>query len=105
MTPGFLGRSDPIRPDGEVAMDTERNLLFGVVALQNGAVDADGLAETCAAWASEEALPLADLMVDRGLMTVEQRTEVEAAVKHELAAHGGDPRATLAATIDGRSLE
>ena len=34
-------------------MDTERNLLFGVVAFQNGAVDADGLAETCADWASE----------------------------------------------------
>jgi serine/threonine protein kinase len=86
-------------------MDTERNLLFGVVALQNGAVDADGLAETCAAWTSEATLPLADLMVDRGLLTAEQRTEVEAAVEHELAAHGGDPHATLAATLDGRSLE
>ena len=42
-------------------MDTERNLLFGVVAFQNGAVDADGLAETCAAWASEPTQPLADL--------------------------------------------
>ena len=31
-------------------MDTERNLLFGVVAFQSGAVDADRLAETCAAW-------------------------------------------------------
>ena len=29
-------------------MDTERNLLFGVVAFQNGTVDADRLAETCA---------------------------------------------------------
>ena len=37
-------------PDGEALMDTERNLLFGVVAFQNGAVDADRLAETCAAW-------------------------------------------------------
>ncbi len=72
-------------------MDTERNLLFGVVAFQNGAVDADGLAETCAAWASEPTRPLADLMVDRGLMTDEQRTEVEKAVAQELATHGGDP--------------
>ena len=86
-------------------MDTERNLLFGVVAFQNGAVDADRLAETCAAWASEPSLPLADLLVDRGLMTDEQRTEVEKAVAHELEAHGGDPQATLAATMDGRSLE
>jgi serine/threonine protein kinase len=86
-------------------MDTERNLLFGVVAFQNGTVDADGLAETCAAWASEPTQTLADLMVDRGLMTDEQRTEVEKAVAQELETHGGDPEATLAATIDGRSLE
>ncbi len=86
-------------------MDTERNLLFGVVALQSGAVDADGLAETCAAWATEPTLPLADLMVDRGLMTVEQRTQLEETVARELASHGGDPHATLAATVDGRSLE
>ena len=72
---------------------------------QNGAVDADGLAETCAAWATEPTLPLADLMVDRGLMTDEQRTQVEQAVAQELASHGGDPHATLAATVDGRSLE
>src|SRR5262245_66071253 len=86
-------------------MHTERSLLFGVVALQSGAVDADGLAETCAAWSSEPALPLADLMVDRGLMTDEQRAQVEETVARELASHGGDPQATLAATIDGRSLE
>jgi eukaryotic-like serine/threonine-protein kinase len=86
-------------------MDTERNLLFGVVAFQNGAVDADRLAETCADWVSQQTRPLADLMVDRGLMTDEQRTEVEKAVSQELASHGGDPHATLAATMDGRSRE
>ena len=79
-------------------MDTERNLLFGVVAFQNGAVDADRLAETCAAWASEPSVTLADHLLDRGLITAEQRTEVEKVVAHELEAHGGDPQATLAAT-------
>jgi serine/threonine protein kinase len=86
-------------------MDTDRNLLFGVVAFQNGAVDADRLAETCAAWAAEPSQPLANLFVNRGLMTDEQRTEVEKVVAHELEAHGGDPQATLAATMDGRSRE
>src|SRR5262249_18913089 len=86
-------------------MDTERSLLFGVIAFQHRAVDADRLAETCAAWVAEPTVPLADLLVDRGLMTDEQRTEVEKVVEHELAMHGGDTRATLAATIDGRSLE
>ncbi len=44
-------------------------------------------------------------MVDRGLMTDEQRTRIEETVARELASHGGDAHATLAATIDGRSLE
>jgi serine/threonine protein kinase len=86
-------------------MDTERNLLFGVVAFQNGAVEADRLAETCADWASQPSRPLADLLVDRGLITDEQRTEVEHVVRRELASHGGDAQATLAATMDGRSRE
>ena len=86
-------------------MDSERNLLFGVVAFQSGVVDADRLAETCADWVADPTLPLANLFIDRGLMTVEQKTEVEKAVERELEAHAGDPHATLAATIDGRSLD
>jgi eukaryotic-like serine/threonine-protein kinase len=86
-------------------MDSERNLLFGVVAFQNGTVDADRLTETCAAWVEEPSQTLADLFVNRGLMTDEQKTELEKVVAHELKVHGGDPHATLAATIDGRSLE
>ena len=85
-------------------MDTERDLLFGILAFQNGAVDADCLAETCAAWATEPSITLADHFIDRGLITAEQRTEVEKVVAHELEAHGGDPQATLAATMDGRSM-
>jgi eukaryotic-like serine/threonine-protein kinase len=86
-------------------MNTDLDLLFGVVAFQNGAVDADRLAETCNDWATEQTLPLADLLVNRGLLTAEQRTEVDKAVAHELENHGGDPHATLVATIDGRSRE
>ena len=85
-------------------MSTERDLLFGVVAFQGGAVDADCLAETCAAWAAQPSQPLADLFVAQGLLTVEQRAEVEKVVARELASHGGDPEATLAATIDGLRL-
>jgi eukaryotic-like serine/threonine-protein kinase len=86
-------------------MDSERNLLFGVVAFQSGTVDADRLAETCAAWVEEPSQTLADLFVGRGLMTDEQKTELEKVIAHELEAHGGDLQATLAATIDGRSLD
>jgi serine/threonine protein kinase len=86
-------------------VDTERNLLFGVVAFQSGAVDGDRLAETCADWVADPTLPLANLFIDRGLLTLEQKTDVEEAVEQELKAHGYDPHATLAASMDARSLD
>ena len=86
-------------------MDADRDLLFGVVALQQGAVDADRLAETCAVWVTAPTLPLADLMVDRGLMTDEKRIELEKVVARELEAHGGDPHITLAAALDTPARE
>jgi eukaryotic-like serine/threonine-protein kinase len=86
-------------------MDADRDLLFGVVALQKGAVDADRLAETCAVWVTAPTLPLADLMVDRGLMTDEKRIELEKVVALELEAHGGDPHVTLAAALDAPARE
>jgi tetratricopeptide (TPR) repeat protein/tRNA A-37 threonylcarbamoyl transferase component Bud32 len=85
-------------------MNIERDLLFGVLAFQGGAVDADGLAEACTAWADEKSLPLADLLVSRGLITDQQRMAIEDLVVSEIDAHGGNPRASLEAVIDGRSL-
>jgi serine/threonine protein kinase len=86
-------------------MDTELNLLFGVVAFQNGVIDADRLVEAMAEWRSHQSRVLADLFIGRGLMTVEQRVEVENTVAHEVNRHGGDLELTLAAILDARSLE
>jgi hypothetical protein len=85
-------------------MDAELNLLFGVVAFQNGAVDSDRLAESCAVWASKPTMPLAKLFVGRGWMTEEQRTELQKVMATGLAAHGGNPQVTLAASLDWRLL-
>ena len=50
-------------------MDQDRNLLFGVLALQADLIDAPRFAEACSAWASRKETPLADLMIDRGWIT------------------------------------
>src|SRR4051794_31944797 len=86
-------------------MDTNRDLLFGLMAFQKGVIDADRLSETCAAWNGEAAIPLADRLVDQGWLTVEQKVELEYALTEELKAHGGDLEATMAANADGRCLE
>jgi hypothetical protein len=86
-------------------MDTQRDLLFGLLAYQKGVIDADCLAETCAGRIADRTVPLAETLVNQGVLTVEQRVQLEDAVREELAAHGGDPQATIQANLDGRSLE
>ena len=58
-------------------MDTERNVLFGVLALQSGLIDADRFLDACTAWAARKDVPLAELMVGRGWLRSEDRAWVE----------------------------
>jgi WD40 repeat protein/serine/threonine protein kinase len=83
-------------PPGPV-VDTDRNLLFGILALQAAVIDKDQFAEVCAAWTTRKATPLADLLVERGWLTAEDRQDVERLVQRHLARHKGDARQSLAA--------
>jgi serine/threonine-protein kinase len=78
-------------------MDTDRSLLFGVLALQADLLDNDRFAEACSAWAARKETPLADLLVERGWLTAEERSHVEFLLDRKLKKHGGDAMATLAA--------
>ncbi len=86
-------------------MNTHDNLLFGLIAFQSGAVEADELAETCAEWAANNIVALGDRLVDRGCLTIEQKSQVESLMAEAVYQHGGDAEAALAATVDGRFLE
>src|SRR5205085_9209748 len=81
-------------------VDTDRNLLFGVIALQDAYLDNDRFAEACAAWATRKQTLLADLLVERGWLTAAERQEVERAVERHLKRHGGDVRKSLGALAD-----
>jgi serine/threonine-protein kinase len=78
------------------AMDTDRNLLFGVLALQTDLLDPARFAEACSAWASRKGTPLADLLVERGWLTPADRADVEKLLDRKLKKHGGDAHAGLA---------
>jgi tetratricopeptide (TPR) repeat protein/tRNA A-37 threonylcarbamoyl transferase component Bud32 len=80
-------------------MDTDRNLLFGVLALQADFLDAERFAEACSAWAARKEVPLADLLVQRGWLTAEDRGHVEYLLERKLKKHGGDARASLAEAV------
>jgi hypothetical protein len=47
-------------------MDNDRNLLFGVLALQGDLIDSSQFAEACTAWAVRKDRSLADLLTERG---------------------------------------
>lgn len=55
----------------------DRNLLFGVRALQAGHLDAARFAEACSLWAGQPHAPLAEVLVARGWLTPEQRDEID----------------------------
>src|SRR5437764_13607783 len=80
--------------------DTDRNLLFGVLALQADLIDAAQFAEACSAWASRKDVPLAGLLVQRGWLTDEDRAHVEYLLKRSLQKHGGDARRSLGGRAD-----
>jgi serine/threonine-protein kinase len=84
-------------------MDTDRNLLFGVLALQSGLVDAVQFAEGCSAWAGRKDVPLADLLVQRGLLSATQRALVDQLLEMALDKHAGDAEASLATVSTERS--
>jgi serine/threonine protein kinase/tetratricopeptide (TPR) repeat protein len=81
----------------------DRNLLFGLLALQNGLIDQVQLVAAFQAWTRDKSRPLADHLVQRGDLDAEQRAGVEAMVELHLKKHGGDVDRSLAAVPAGRS--
>ena len=81
-------------------VDADRNLLFGVLALQQDLIDAQQFAEACALWAIRKDRPLADVLVERGWVTADDRLDVEKFFRRKVKKHGGDVRATLIAAAD-----
>ncbi|HKB36327.1 MAG TPA: hypothetical protein VKD72_07735, partial [Gemmataceae bacterium] len=75
---------------------TDRNLLFGVLALQADLIDDTQFIEGCAVWAARKDTPLADLLLERGWITPTDRDDVERLLDRKLKKHGGNARATLA---------
>jgi serine/threonine protein kinase len=90
-----MSESAPYSP-----LDSDLNLLFGVLALQLELIDVRQFAEACASWAAAKAIPLAEWLVTRGWITPADRAEVEHLLHRKLKKHGGQVRAGLQAAID-----
>ena len=76
--------------------NTDRNLLFGVVALQSGLIDQRQFVDACTLWTSRKDSQLADVLVEQGWIVDEDRRHVEYLLARRLKKEGGDPRQSLA---------
>ncbi len=77
-------------------MDTDRNLLFGVLALQADLLDPERFARACTLWSAQKTTALADLLVQQGWLTAADRADVERLLDRKLKKHLGDASAGLA---------
>src|SRR3954470_911912 len=86
------------------AVAADRDLLFGLLALQNGLIDQGQLVAAFQAWTRDKARPLAEHFIIRGDLDAEQRIGVEAMVALHLKKHGNDVEESLAAVPAGGSI-
>src|SRR5262249_22517538 len=79
----------PGQPVAPGPVGAERDLLFGLLALQNGLIDQVQLVAAFQAWTRDKAKPLAEHLAARGDLDPDQRAGVEAMVGLHLKKHGG----------------
>jgi serine/threonine protein kinase/Tfp pilus assembly protein PilF len=83
--------------------EADRNLLFGINALQNDFITRDALIAAMNAWVLEKPRAIGDILVERGNLAPADRNLLDQLIDRHLARHGGDPAASLAAmsSLDG----
>ena len=81
----------------------DRNMLFGLLALQNGLIDQGQLVAAFQAWTRDRSRALADYLVGRGDLDADDRDAVETLVSRHLKKHGGSAERSLASIAAGRS--
>jgi hypothetical protein len=79
------------------AASADRNLLFGILALQMDFVTRDQLVAGMNAWVLDKTRPLGDILLERSVLDNDTHALLEALVRKHLANHGDDPASSLAA--------
>jgi tetratricopeptide (TPR) repeat protein/tRNA A-37 threonylcarbamoyl transferase component Bud32 len=75
----------------------DRNLLFGILALQMDFVSREALIRAMNAWVLEKAKPLGQVLREQAALDADTHALLEALVQRHLALHGNDPERSLAA--------
>lgn len=73
----------------------DRNLLFGVLAVQLDFVSRDDLIAATSRWIVDKETPLSDIFVEQGMLSHEESRLIDGVVRKHLQRNGGDPRQSL----------
>jgi hypothetical protein len=71
-------------------VDVDTSLLFGILALQVGLIEPTDLLDAFQRWSRDRARPLAEVLVERGAMTAEDRATLDGLVRRHMEKHGGN---------------
>src|SRR4051812_13041992 len=80
-----------------MSASTDRNLLFGILAVQFDFVTKDALIAGMGAWLLDKAKPLGDILREQVYLSADELQHLAALVHVHLRRHGGDPERCLAA--------
>ncbi len=83
----------------------DRNLLFGILALQLDFISRDQLVAAMHAWVLEKTTALGELLLRQGALGADKLALLDALVTTHLALHGGDPHQSLAALSSVSSVK
>jgi WD40 repeat protein/tRNA A-37 threonylcarbamoyl transferase component Bud32 len=76
-------------------VDRDRNLIFGVFAVQLHKISSAQLVEVATAWLTEPTKDISTRLVDAGYLKPSDRDFIQGLVDHAVASYGGDAAATL----------
>jgi formylglycine-generating enzyme required for sulfatase activity/serine/threonine protein kinase len=75
----------------------DRNLLFGILALQMDFVSREALVAAMHAWVLDKGKPLGQILHEQGVLSAERLALLDALLQEHLKQHGNDPEKSLAA--------
>jgi serine/threonine-protein kinase len=73
-------------------VETERDLLFGILALQNGLIEQADLIAAFQCWTKERSRPMGQVLVERGALSQNDRTMLDGLVRRHVEKQGGEPQ-------------
>jgi serine/threonine protein kinase len=83
----------------------DRNLLFGIIALQMDFVSRDALIAAMHAWVLDKAKDLGQILVEQDALSHERRAMLEPLVAEHVRHHGNNPQKSLASVSSIRSVK